>query len=136
MNYRLLRGCAYISMAAVAAAPAFAGTADPVAPVSEASAEAAAVQDGGGTAAQPAHDGEAGEIVVTATKQSSSLARTPAAITAISADQIAPGGIQNIGDLQTVVPNVSIGDQFGVNRTFVRGIGLTSIDQCRGQTCG
>jgi iron complex outermembrane recepter protein len=26
------------------------------------------------------------------------------------------------------VPNLSVGDQFGVNRTFIRGVGLTSID--------
>ncbi|GLR46666.1 TonB-dependent receptor [Sphingomonas astaxanthinifaciens] len=76
----------------------------------------------------PAPSDNAGDIVVTATKQSLSLAKTPAAISAIRSDEIMPGGIQNIGDLQTVVPNVSIGDQFGVNRTFVRGIGLTSID--------
>jgi iron complex outermembrane receptor protein len=122
----------------VGAAPAFAQTDAPAAPAIQATAaEAAAAQDAASTAAadpakaeadRDANSEGAGDIIVTATKQSSSLARTPAAITAIGADQITPGGIQNIADLQTVVPNVSIGDQFGVNRTFVRGIGLTSID--------
>jgi iron complex outermembrane receptor protein len=69
-----------------------------------------------------------GEIVVTATKQSTVLSRVPAAISAISSAQIGPGGIQTIADLAQVVPNVSIGDQFGVNRTFIRGIGLNNFD--------
>jgi iron complex outermembrane receptor protein len=118
-------------MAAATNSPAFAATDDSAAAKSVEASAAIAIQDVSGTAstgAEPTRGEDVGEIVVTATKQSSSLARTPAAITAISSEEIAPGGIQNIGDLQTVVPNVSIGDQFGVNRTFVRGIGLTSID--------
>ncbi|WP_313808389.1 TonB-dependent receptor [Sphingobium sp.] len=68
------------------------------------------------------------DIIVTATKQNSTLAKTPAAITAISAADLGPGGTTDIGDLQASIPNVSIGSQYGVNRTFIRGIGMTSID--------
>ena len=46
----------------------------------------------------------------------------------MSADALGGGGIQNILDLSAAVPNLSVGDQFGVNRTFIRGVGLTSID--------
>ncbi|WP_459789437.1 TonB-dependent receptor [Alteriqipengyuania sp. 357] len=67
-------------------------------------------------------------IVVTATKSGQSLEDTAAAISVLTADEIGPGGIENAGDLAVAVPNVSVGDQFGVNRTFIRGIGLTSID--------
>lgn len=67
-------------------------------------------------------------IVVTATKSGESLEDAPAAISVLSADEIGAGGIENAGDLALAVPNVSVGDQFGVNRTFIRGIGLTSID--------
>lgn len=83
--------------------------------------------------AQAAEDGSpatpsAAEIIVTATKQNTALGRVAAAVSAITAADIGPGGVQNIGDLQVVVPNVSIGDQFGVNRTFIRGVGLNNFD--------
>lgn len=71
---------------------------------------------------------DAGEIIVTATRQNTALSRVAAAVTAIKASDIGPGGVSNIGDLQVVVPNVSIGDQFGVNRTFIRGVGLNNFD--------
>jgi iron complex outermembrane receptor protein len=67
-------------------------------------------------------------VIVTATKQAIALDSTPAAISAITADDLGPGGIREIRDLAIAVPNLSVGDQFGVNRTFIRGIGMTSID--------
>ena len=68
------------------------------------------------------------EVVVTATKVAVDIDRTPAAVTAITADALGPGGIREVRDLAMAVPNLSVGDQFGVNRTFIRGIGMTSID--------
>jgi len=68
------------------------------------------------------------EVVVTATRQLETLDKTAAAITAVTSEALGPGGIQNIRDLAVAVPNLSVGDQFGVNRTFIRGIGMTSID--------
>jgi iron complex outermembrane recepter protein len=68
------------------------------------------------------------EIVVTATKVAQDIGSTPAAITAITSDALGPGGIREVRDLAVSVPNLSVGDQFGVNRTFIRGIGMTSID--------
>jgi iron complex outermembrane receptor protein len=68
------------------------------------------------------------EIIVTATKQAVSLDSTPAAISALTAADLGPGGVQEIRDLAASIPNLSVGDQFGVNRTFIRGIGMTSID--------
>lgn len=76
----------------------------------------------------PAAAPSAAEIIVTATKQNTALSRVAAAVSAVTAADIGPGGVQNIGDLQVVVPNVSIGDQFGVNRTFIRGVGLNNFD--------
>lgn len=67
-------------------------------------------------------------IVVTATKQNSSLEDTAGSLSVVGAGDIGPGGIENASDLSLAVPNVSVGDQFGVNRTFIRGVGLTSID--------
>lgn len=68
------------------------------------------------------------DIVVTATRSSESLSKVAASVTAISGAAIGAGGIKDIGSLSSAVPNLSVGDQFGVNRTFIRGIGLTSID--------
>lgn len=68
------------------------------------------------------------DIIVTATRSSESLSKVAASVTAISGEAIGAGGIKDIGSLSSAVPNLSVGDQFGVNRTFIRGIGLTSID--------
>ncbi len=68
------------------------------------------------------------DIIVTATRSSQSLSKIGASVTAISADALGAGGITEIRSLAAAVPNLSIGDQFGVNRAFIRGIGLTSID--------
>jgi iron complex outermembrane receptor protein len=80
------------------------------------------------TAAPAAGDTTLNEVVVTATRRSESAIDTPASISAITSDALKPGGVQNISDLAEEVPNLSVGNQFGVNRTFIRGIGLTSID--------
>ncbi len=68
------------------------------------------------------------DIVVTATRSSQSLSKIAASVSAITADDLGAGGVTDPRSLAQAVPNVSIGDQFGVNRTFIRGIGLTSID--------
>lgn len=71
---------------------------------------------------------DTGDIIVTATRENTALSRVAGAVTAVTAADLGPGGVSNIGDLQVVVPNVSIGDQFGVNRTFIRGVGLNNFD--------
>ncbi|MEI8298069.1 MAG: TonB-dependent receptor [Pseudomonadota bacterium] len=68
------------------------------------------------------------EVVVTATKRSDKISDTPAAISAITGEGLGAGGISNVSDLSSAVPDLSIGNQFGVNRAFIRGVGLTSID--------
>jgi iron complex outermembrane recepter protein len=68
------------------------------------------------------------EILVTATRVAARLEDIPAPISAVFSDQITVGGIGDIGDLQYAIPSLSVGQQFGVNRTFIRGIGMTSIE--------
>jgi iron complex outermembrane receptor protein len=68
------------------------------------------------------------EVVVTATKVAESINATAAAVTVLNNAALGPGGILEVRDLAVTVPNLSVGDQFGVNRTFIRGIGMTSID--------
>ena len=68
------------------------------------------------------------EVVVTATKRSVALEDLAGAANVISGDAIRPGGIQEVRDMQVDIPNLSLGDQFGFARVFMRGIGMTSID--------
>jgi iron complex outermembrane receptor protein len=68
------------------------------------------------------------EVVVTATKRSVSLSELSAAANVIGADELGPGSIENVRDMVVNIPNLSIGDQFGFARVFMRGIGMTSID--------
>ncbi|MFN3425252.1 MAG: TonB-dependent receptor [Novosphingobium meiothermophilum] len=68
------------------------------------------------------------DIVVTATRSSEALSKVPASVSAISAADLGVGGVKDVASLATAIPNLSVGDQFGVNRIFIRGIGMTSID--------
>ena len=69
-----------------------------------------------------------GEIVVTATRSSTALSKVSASVTAVQAADLGSGKIKDVQSLASSIPNLSVGDQFGVNRIFIRGIGLTSID--------
>ncbi|WP_298194788.1 TonB-dependent receptor [Novosphingobium sp.] len=86
----------------------------------------ALAQEAAQSAAQPA-EGLA-DIVVTATRSSESLSKVAASVSAVSAADLRVGGVKDVQSLATAIPNLSVGDQFGVNRIFIRGIGLTSID--------
>eukprot|EP01037_Dinobryon_pediforme_P006401 gene6401-6467_t len=80
-------------------------------------------------AAKPAaKDGGLGEIVVTATRSSAALSKVAASVTAVQSGDLGAGKIKDVQSLAASIPNLSVGDQFGVNRIFIRGIGLTSID--------
>ncbi|MEM9620812.1 MAG: TonB-dependent receptor [Pseudomonadota bacterium] len=68
------------------------------------------------------------EIVVTATKRSVQLEDLAGAANVISGEDVGAGGIESVRDLNVDVPSLSIGDQFGFARVFMRGIGMTSID--------
>ena len=68
------------------------------------------------------------EVVVTASKRSLALEDFAGAVNVLGGDKIGPGGIQEIRDMQVEIPNLSLGDQFGFARVFMRGIGMTSID--------
>jgi|TARA_B110000908_G_scaffold86632_1_gene103489 iron complex outermembrane receptor protein len=68
------------------------------------------------------------EVVVTATKKSVQLRDLAGAANVISGDAVQAGAVENVRDLIASVPSLSIGDQFGFARVFMRGIGMTSID--------
>ncbi len=64
------------------------------------------------------------EIIVTAQKKSESLQRVPLAVSAVSGDDLRASGAQNLEGLQSSVPNLNIGQNNGVARITIRGIGL------------
>ena len=96
------------SLAALAAAPAWAQ-------------EAPSVADE--QAAEPASDAD---IVVTARRREESLLDVPVAVTAFTADKLAKSGAVDITDLQNTVPNTTLKVARGTNSTlsaFIRGVG-------------
>jgi iron complex outermembrane receptor protein len=68
------------------------------------------------------------EVIVQATKKDVAIEDLAAAANVLGADALGPGGIQSARDMYASIPNMSIGDQFGFARVFMRGIGMTSID--------
>ena len=75
-----------------------------------------------------AQDSALEEVVVTATKRSVALQDLAGSANVLAGDRVGPGGIQEVRDMQVDIPNLSLGDQFGFARVFMRGIGMTSID--------
>ena len=63
------------------------------------------------------------DIIVTAEKRSTSLQRTPIAITALSAETVRDHQISDLKDVQALVPNFKMGDAEGVSQITVRGVG-------------
>jgi len=76
----------------------------------------------GEEASSPEHGGIE-EILVTAQKRSSNLQQTPTAITALSGAQLFDRGIYDVESLATQVPNFQYGENFGIARLTIRGIG-------------
>lgn len=67
------------------------------------------------------------EIIVTAQKREQRAIDTPLSVTALDSSSLAQHQVQSLEDLQAVSPGVQNGEQFGGNRLFIRGIGLTSF---------
>lgn len=66
------------------------------------------------------------EIVVTATKTRQSLQDVSLAVTAVADERLVDGTISDVGGLQALIPNFSVGSDFGQAKIFIRGIGLNS----------
>ncbi len=74
-----------------------------------------------------ANAGEIGEIVVTAQKRSESLQKVPLAITAITAVELQRSGVKDLQGVAATVPGLNLGEQLGVAKIALRGIGLESL---------
>ena len=67
-------------------------------------------------------------ILVTATKTGQTkLQDTPIAITALSADDLENSGATNVADLVQITPGLSVSENAGMARIYVRGVG-TNLD--------
>lgn len=66
------------------------------------------------------------EIIVTAQKRSENLQNVSIAVTAVSGARLKSANITSIEGLQVLVPNISFGNDFGVAKIFVRGVGTNT----------
>jgi iron complex outermembrane receptor protein len=107
---------------AFSAAFAFAGAASTIP-----HAVAAADQAAGPATSTTSSSSQLDEIIVTAQKREQRAIDTPLSVTALDANSLAQHQVQALEDLQSVSPGVQNGEQFGGNRLFIRGIGLTSF---------
>jgi iron complex outermembrane receptor protein len=65
-------------------------------------------------------------IVVTASKRATTVQDTSLAVTALAGAGLTEKGITDLKALQTVAPTVTIGDDNGVAKIFMRGVGLNT----------
>jgi len=68
-----------------------------------------------------------GEIIVTAQKRAERLQDVPIAVTAISGEQMERTGANTVERLVGKVPNLQLGQTFGVAQVTLRGIGLANF---------
>lgn len=77
-------------------------------------------------ASQSAEAAPAGDIIVTATRQSTLLSKTPITLSALSGDNLKDAGINDARALTTAVPNLALTDSGDSPRISIRGV--TSTD--------
>jgi iron complex outermembrane receptor protein len=83
--------------------------------------------DAPAAAASPADDRQPGDIIVTAQRREQLALRTPLSLTALDNTLIEKKQVTGLADLTFAAPGVRSGQQQGVNRVFIRGIGLSSF---------
>ncbi len=92
-------------------------------------AQSAPPQGGAATAQTAAVNGdlEIQDIVITAQKRSTSLQRTPLAVTALSGQALQDAQIRGLEDINGYVPAVKIGERSGTAQITIRGIGINNF---------
>ena len=66
------------------------------------------------------------EVVVTAQKREQSLQDVSAAVSAVGMDRLVTAGINNLEDLQFIVPSITLGNDFNMAKVFIRGVGANT----------
>jgi iron complex outermembrane recepter protein len=72
---------------------------------------------------------ESGDIIVTATRETTLLSKTPIAITAISAEGLRDSGITDARSLNEFVPNLAISENGDSARISIRGVTSTDLTE-------
>lgn len=70
-------------------------------------------------------DTDNGDIVVTALKRSANIQDIPAAVSAVSGDELQARGLASIEDITQAIPSVSFGEHAGTTLISIRGVGST-----------
>lgn len=97
-------------------------------------ATGAAAQTGGPGLTPPAPtaqeatrpDGESGDIIVTAQKRAERLQDVPIAVTAVTATELANSGVDQLTQLNTLVPGLNIATAVGAFQPAIRGISTSN----------
>ena len=66
------------------------------------------------------------DIIVTAQKRSQSVQDVSAAVSAVSGDDLSNAGINDLQDIQQLVPTVTFGNDFNQAKVFIRGVGANT----------
>lgn len=63
-----------------------------------------------------------GDIIVTALKRSANLQDIPAAVSAVSGDDLQARGLTSVEDLTQAIPSVNFGEHTGTTLITIRGV--------------
>ncbi len=77
----------------------------------------------------PAQDQDAAtvdDIIVTASRREQSLQDVSIAVTALGEERLENAQVNNLADLQTIVPSVNFGNDFNQAKIFIRGVGANT----------
>jgi iron complex outermembrane receptor protein len=77
----------------------------------------------GAAVASAASADDAGTIIVTANKREQNLQDVSVAVSAIGAQRLQEAKVDNLSDVQNLVPSLSFGNDFNIAKIFIRGIG-------------
>jgi iron complex outermembrane recepter protein len=102
--------------------------ASPAVSFGDAASAAADVPSQPSTDAVAAGSGVLEEVVVTATKRTTSLQKTPAAVTVLSGDSLVSAGVTDIRAAQDFVPSVRFQAEGTSTEIYIRGVGETLDD--------
>lgn len=112
-----------VGLLATTSSQAFAQAGVPAGSTSQTSATDDAQQGATDPSLTPA---PAGEILVTAQRREQALQDVTASVVAIGADRLDEAQINNLQDLQTIVPSVNFGNDFNQAKIFIRGVGANT----------
>lgn len=79
-----------------------------------------------GAPAQQQEAATVDDIIVTASRREQSLQDVSIAVTALGEERLENAQVNNLADLQTIVPSVNFGNDFNQAKIFIRGVGANT----------